>query len=377
MHLSNDFDHLSTHWTLPDTLAIGNLYTQIQFFVADFASCGFAKQGFGTINAPSYLGPFSSTERRRIERAFYRFELYCNLFRERKYGDDRFSPEEQRDIFFASYTPWENEQLACIHDYLFDRLSIRAFRVMTLTEIAFNDVAEHDIYWGEWYIPYFDDWDSPENFHKEGYLSLGLSYLHKIVTAETYEQRYDLISPVLRSNDNFLYEGLQTQGEDDGQPLPEYGNDAGQIYVDALLPGSEDFGPVRAWQWAHADSSRERYYFRDDQRVLRQSGYVMWDMSRISDWIELRWDSYPQLRSQIDDGEDERLRKAMQKSWSERSKVLQRGGRGWWAPGDESKVQWRVQVPIVKKVEADRSWTKKDQWINDMVAWRNKLGAGR
>ncbi|MCJ1391400.1 hypothetical protein MMC18_004264 [Xylographa bjoerkii] len=285
LHFSNNSIYLPIQWSLPDAVAIDNLYVQIPFFVDGFASHRLS------IKSPPHSMPMSPTERRRIERTLYRFELYCNLFRECKYGDDHFSPAEQRDSFFARYTPWENEQLACVRDYLIERLStgaeipiappsgsIKVSWVM-LTKLAFNDVAEHDIDWGEWEIPYVDDYDAPDNFHKEGYLSLGLSFLHRLVTAETYEQRYALISPALRSNDHFLFEGLQTQGEDDGQPISEYGNDVGQVDVDALLPGSEDLGPVRAWQWAHADSSLERCYFRDDQQFLRQSRYVMWDMS--------------------------------------------------------------------------------------------------
>lgn len=51
----------------------------------------------------------------RIQRAFYRFEVYCNLFQ----NPERFDFREQRDIFFLKFSDWENEQLACMYDYLF------------------------------------------------------------------------------------------------------------------------------------------------------------------------------------------------------------------------------------------------------------------
>lgn len=61
----------------------------------------------------------------RIERALYRFETYCNLFRGSLMllGSPvllmrlRFYREQQR-LFFTNFAPWENEQLGCIHDFL-------------------------------------------------------------------------------------------------------------------------------------------------------------------------------------------------------------------------------------------------------------------
>lgn len=52
----------------------------------------------------------------RYEREFYRFELYCNLYHDFK--TPVMSLEEQRVFFFSNFSPWENEQLTCVHDYL-------------------------------------------------------------------------------------------------------------------------------------------------------------------------------------------------------------------------------------------------------------------
>ena len=52
-------------------------------------------------------------------RGFHRFELYCNLLHVYD-GDDglQFIIDKQCRLFFDAFTYWENEQLACIHDYL-------------------------------------------------------------------------------------------------------------------------------------------------------------------------------------------------------------------------------------------------------------------
>ena len=57
----------------------------------------------------------------RIRRALYRFQLYCNLQAGGKQRDT--SSLYQQYFFFGLFSPWVNEQLACIHDYLEQVLS--------------------------------------------------------------------------------------------------------------------------------------------------------------------------------------------------------------------------------------------------------------
>lgn len=106
-------------WTLPQALCVSQFHTHVEFFVAGFAVAKLADE------TPKEL---SSHEKLRITRSFYLFELYCNLFRARKsVKTDRFSAEEQRDLFFTRFAPWENEQLGCIHDYLFEQFCIGTY----------------------------------------------------------------------------------------------------------------------------------------------------------------------------------------------------------------------------------------------------------
>lgn len=63
----------------------------------------------------------------RIQRAMYRFQLYCNLFQypyTRKQIFHRLGPI-LHVYFFNPFSPWVNEQLACIHDY-FERVLSRS-----------------------------------------------------------------------------------------------------------------------------------------------------------------------------------------------------------------------------------------------------------
>ena len=55
-------------------------------------------------------------ERFRLSRAFYRYQLMCNLFCVR--DDSAFSDEDCTKYFFSIYSPWVNEQLVCVYAYL-------------------------------------------------------------------------------------------------------------------------------------------------------------------------------------------------------------------------------------------------------------------
>ncbi|KAK2046699.1 hypothetical protein LZ31DRAFT_182901 [Colletotrichum somersetense] len=65
----------------------------------------------------------SPTEYFRFCRAFNRVELFYNLFSKRMKVVDSVIQStvlsEGRNLwFFNKHTPWENEQIACVHDFL-------------------------------------------------------------------------------------------------------------------------------------------------------------------------------------------------------------------------------------------------------------------
>ena len=130
----NRSSSLDQRWRLRDALALSKLHEHVQFFTDRFASSALSIDPTGEVLSFSESQP-SVTELHRIQRTFYRFEIFCNLFREREHkGRDSvskilnpnteagLSPKEKQTLFFARFPPWENEQLACIRDYLFDQL---------------------------------------------------------------------------------------------------------------------------------------------------------------------------------------------------------------------------------------------------------------
>lgn len=247
-----------------------------------------------------------------------------------------FEKQEQRDIFFDKFAPWENEQLGCIHDYLIEEITI-----------PFNEVAKHDVDWGELSIPWVDGSDS--TFYKEGHLLKGLEYIFQLSTARTYDDRHRLLKSY-GSSGSFLSDALRPPDlpQHDGIPLQEFNDEEEKLYVNPPFDDDDGIGPAEAWRWIHARSTKDHFYFRNDHRWLRQRGYVMWDLPRLLGWIFLSFpvkalalERLPRARQILEETARREAEQEMQRySWTERSRIWSKGGRGWWAPGDESRIQW-------------------------------------
>jgi hypothetical protein len=112
---------------LTDTVGISRLYRGVLKLVKDFC--------VHTIS-PNLRPPeegsaeprISDSELTRITRAFYRFELYYNLYRDPPYGQERSKKyvskvQKQSYTLFNAWNAWEVEEIACVRDYLCSKLS--------------------------------------------------------------------------------------------------------------------------------------------------------------------------------------------------------------------------------------------------------------
>ena len=208
-------------------------------------------------------------------------------------------------------------------------------------------MAEHDIEWGEWDIPFIYDYMSClDNHYKEHYISFGLEYLHRLVTANTYEERYQLLSSQLDLNCrfDFLDAALEEPGDYDDYndiTLADLTEEEKAKRINSPLEKDPDIGPAEAWRWAYQRATTACLYGLTEQRLLRKHGYVMFDYDRLCE-SNLLFESFvppdedPEAEVLAIDQRYDKLRKSLH----DRSLVWRRGGRGWWSEGDESKVLW-------------------------------------
>ncbi|KAF7920498.1 hypothetical protein EAE99_008111 [Botrytis elliptica] len=332
---------------LCDALFLSKLHSHVVYFTNDFISKAFASSIF-TKNIPIAMWqlPASDEEKRRIQRTFYHFQIYCCLV----YGG--FSDHlhfDQNRIFFNHFSVWENEQLACVHDYM--------FRIIAP---GFDELVDHDVEWAECRMQYAS-FDDPE--YIEPLIARGLFAIRDMLEAKSYEQickAYCQDSP--KHSSHLLDHGLRNSTDGSGEDelyhwLEDYSNEDDDKYVNKSVwcDDDDDKGPELVWRWAHQLFNSIEFVLCDKHRFEREWGYVMWDHSRLLELrvMENEW-------KMTEDAEKGRGSRPSKESMDRREKIYLAGGRGWWTAEDESKVVWpHGCAPWDKPKEPDR-WDSKD-----------------
>ena len=115
--------------------------------------------------------------------------------------------------------------------------------------------------WGEFTVPFQDDGHPADNDHREHCLSLGLEYLHRLATANTYNERYELLSPELKRDLDFSYPAYSKPVDDDyDEILIAYltEEDRDRILKPPFVK-DPNVGPAEAWRWDVPGGDDGRY----------------------------------------------------------------------------------------------------------------------
>ncbi|KAK1958615.1 hypothetical protein LY78DRAFT_674291 [Colletotrichum sublineola] len=255
----------------------------------------------------------SPTEYFRFCRAFYRVELFYNLFSEKVLIVDRQIQssgvkEGINPWFFSKHTPWENEQLGCVHDFLEAELAKASFEVVA-----------HDVNFGEFDIDYLTNGD--DNHYRQLWLSFDTGDVNlPLALFEALEDRDDIA--------NVWY-------EDDVEEklhlvMPEHKNEE-----------DVDRGPYEAWYPAHKGLPIACSFMDLDNDWLRKRAYVLWDWDRIERHHLLEIFQGHPVNPRLEYTQEEW--QEMQESFNERSLIWQKGGSGYWSKGDTSRIVWPHQ----------------------------------
>ena len=136
----SDYKDSRENWAPPEHLdleslsRLARLQNHVQHSTEDLCRVATSSHPFPDIQI-MHGKELSINERRRLYRAFYRFDIFCNLFRSWKHPpDDELSkslnrqhkkgfelePLEKSSRFLSLFNPWEVEELACVRDYFFN-----------------------------------------------------------------------------------------------------------------------------------------------------------------------------------------------------------------------------------------------------------------
>ncbi|KAK2861087.1 hypothetical protein FQN49_004558 [Arthroderma sp. PD_2] len=308
-----------SQWTIQDALAVSRLHDIVHYFATDFAAIALKrKEDSDRASGKSRItNAISSAELQRFKRAFYRFELYRRLFNPSlKAVDTLFNFGDRYELFWARFSVWEREQVACVLEYL--------FRSCTP---GYNHMVDHNVVWFDLSKQYEFSctYNNPDIL---GYLRRGLDYVYEIVHAQTPKELDPLINCPLPEENMFLLNGIVYDANSDRrEPLDEYSKEEQLWLVGTPAAFDPDPGPSKAWKWAHLDTSPIFMVQSTDQIPLRKWAYVMWDYDRLLAWDVFYHPFNPYCRKYREDAEAEveSKRRALAQAHAVRSEIFAKG----------------------------------------------------
>lgn len=179
----------------------------------------------------------------------------------------------------------------------------------------------------------------------ERQLSRGVEFVYNFTIAGSYDAKHTMLESSLGPSHGqvnlpeALLEVL-SDFEDDSRTLEEQSEHELLLSI-APCHGEQpeedpDRGPYEAWRNLHADSTLLVSLMLDDDDWLRGRAYVFWDRDRLQKQFEDGFGKDPGRQPAYTDQDYE----DMLESFNERSKIWQKGGTGYWARGDASRIVW-------------------------------------
>ncbi|KAH6669044.1 hypothetical protein B0J14DRAFT_156039 [Halenospora varia] len=175
---------------------MSDMHRHVRYFAADFAAEALTNLQNSPYAANSPPAPANQADISRIERAFYRFELFCNTYKPRRlrFGNRSAVSRNMQLRVANKYTPWENEQLACISDYLIRKITI-----------PWNHMVKHDISWAGKWADHNQLSLLLDNSMWMGFImAQGLFFIHKLCEARTHWE----ISALIRDRQDICPQAL-------------------------------------------------------------------------------------------------------------------------------------------------------------------------
>ncbi|KAF4831846.1 hypothetical protein CGCTS75_v004910 [Colletotrichum tropicale] len=335
-------DHFLSSVTIFDLHVMERRYDKFNFIATEFAEYAWSHLRENDDSLPREM-TLSSAERDRFLRAIYRLEIFYLIFSVRQTRWLSVSHE-----FFLRHSPWENEQMFCIHHFLEMKFASATY-----------DVFAHDVAFGKRKVDYLTF--GTKNDSRQLWLSQGIEYICDVITQDNYESRkreLELAHSMYDANLNEVLFGLEEQmfSVDIWQGMVRLNLQDGDSFISTkeevlsrvLCEEDKDYdlGPRESWIAANLGMSESDFessggfvsLLWDGSDWLRGRAYLFWDWDRVQrhQFLDL-WQTARVMRHDTPCPEDT---KEMEESFAERSKIWHEGGRGYWSKGDTSRIVW-------------------------------------
>ncbi len=179
-------------------------------------------------------------------------------------------------------------------------------------------------------------------------LSHGVEFVYNLTIADTYDAKHSELEatsgPIVRATN--LPKALQeVMADDENDDIRLAGYCDAELHCIAnrysgQVEDDTDRGPYEAWREANAECWLADSCMLREAAWLRERAYVFWDGDRVRNH-QYRCGGNPGYRRGYTKAEHE----DMMESFDERSKVWQKGGKGYWSTNDNSRVIWPRRVP--------------------------------
>lgn len=326
-----------TYLTLDECMALCKLFYSFEFFARDCSGLflGHAQFEVGrkweaevdqTVNSrySKCYSSLSSVELSRLQRGFLRYITLQNLMHtpEIPLDVEKLISYEEVATLFVNYTPWEIEEIACVHHYIVERLK----SIFDEVEDDFVDiVASTEQPSTSRYLPYDGDKSadldsieaespfmcySPDDIEPDGdpsepascdtadssahmflesqkkqhpfiiehLAALGFNFFRKFVEADNRRRR-----SMIHANYVGNLSGIDEALEDGPRPETEFfreEREGRQRSRKLKFEGDEHQKRNLGWLWANQMEPQSNYY-ETCKIDLRAWGYVFWDSDRL------------------------------------------------------------------------------------------------
>lgn len=325
------------------------LQSGIEYLIEDYCihlcmhwnrlGCHQNRDAISTDSTMDRWGRLSETELVRLQRAFYRYGTCQNMMRASRLNSEHVY--DQFADFLSAFSPWEVEEIACVHDYMLRRLDqvtqqleeefIQSVVDADKTIRQNEDLAEEASASAQARLKCLSKILHPEE-NSEDYHCLGWSQslfgegrLEDFFSIEAKESKYQQAQTkaLATLGASFMRSFLESNSKSKLELISSYGGTWSYSLEDALensFPSGQLFSiqhdsdlwnrltasqgesasqPNKAWLWAKENNPNGDFYRRCD-RDLMAWGYVFWDGERLRKMRaieglrpELRWSATP------------------------------------------------------------------------------------
>ena len=306
------------HYSLATTIALCQLYRSTQYFIKDLTSrsnfylrrCrdtvqtpnGFViPQGNGSdglwrsegehvVDRDDEYEPLSCEEESRLQRAFYRYELYTQIFGSNMeyMGEKLWELPLDSHFFLDNYQHWEIEELRCVDNYLLSRLSNcfdwieNSFIDIRLPEPPLDLLLQPDLR----SIKMREAKYQISSLYLDYLMNLSLPLLYHALRLDRLQMQQEMSSHIFydsqkRSLSTKLEEYWNILSRRDSTVVHNYALAQDRLSIaTSHEPEFKDTIDRPNEGWLYAVSKRGSYRLVT-QNTLQSLGYVLWDSQRL------------------------------------------------------------------------------------------------